>query len=338
MNHRVKLQQCLSATTSPYFIAVIACFAVGFCFTLMTLWLGQTVPIADALSRTEPSGLIGAIINSTAGGNAELQEAAPSLGKMSAFMVFRGYAALNLVVCIITIGLSLSAVWHFVQKKRTRLILIAVLLLAMGGAAILDLAVGSGIQKAAGAIICRKQPLPHHFWDFCSEGFRVAQWTLNRSDFTSWANALVSAATGAVVYAIFVVSSTRFDHPTSAAHAHLEAGVTLLLIAASVLLLSVLLSDRGYLHWAFAEALMSEHPVKAINAYIAAASAFNGAVQTALLGMTWFLSVIMLQRATQETGSLFPTKLVTSSNLSLYKLSAVFAPIVSAIVSNLIGH
>ncbi len=320
---------------NPLVWAVVLCFVAGGGFSLLTLWLGKAGAISKVLATTRGLDVTTLPHDQAARAALIAHAEAVRLSRISAFLFFRGYAALNLVVCMAVIGLSVLAIHSYLALRRTRLTMLAVMVAVACLSAVLDFYVGSGIQKVAGQIACRKLPPPDSFWDFCVEGFRAPQRTFERHDFTAWADALCSAATGAVVLAMFVVASSRAGGGARSSQHRCEAGVTLLLIAASVLLVSVFLSDQGYLRWAFAEQLMAEHPPRAVSAFIAAETTFNGTIQSALLGSAWFFSVILLERSSGVSRSPFPAELAKSSNLSIYSISAIVAPVSSAIIANL---
>jgi hypothetical protein len=297
--------------------------------------------------------------------------AAAELARVGGFLAYRGYVGLTLAVSAAVLAVSAIAVGAFVKDRSARRT--AWWLLAAGTVAAAAMTVwgGSVMAGAAAEMICAEPakaaaaaaavptaaatakgaatadaaaataaapavtsnapaaaaaaPGP---WDYCGLGSDAASLWIGRS-----ANVLGSAATVAVLFAIFVVAGARGPGTAPAMIGSRERCVTVLLVAASALLVSALLLDKGFLRWIFAGELAMKEPPGAVLAYVGGTATFNGAVETALLGLTWLIAIVLLQRrgaGGAGAGAADPL----ASGLSLYNLSAIAAPVLAAIASN----
>ncbi len=305
------------------------CFAVGLAFALGVVLLDIPDSSRNPLPRIEPASLI----PSTPVVPAQFAVGAGTLAKIGAFMAYRGYAAVTVTIAVAVIVIALIALSLFVPDRRTRKILLWVLLGQILVAVLANLGIGSGMSAAVSEMLCTPaRPAPS--WDVCSiERIARPGFLSVHYGFNAVIDAVCVAATATVVFAIFIVASVRPPPGLPAMVRSAERCVTVLLVAASMLLVSVALHDKSFLHWAFADFLALERPPKDIAAYVAGMATLNGALETALLAVTWLISLLLLGRSGR--GPSDPEE--AFGGFSVYNLSAIFAPALSAIAANLLS-
>jgi hypothetical protein len=312
-----------------FIMPMVLCLAIGCLYTLAVIKLNiQVDPPAGFAGQVGGSGAEGA------GTAARGPSAALGNGDAAAvgrFLAFRGRAALSVAaaaVCLISAGIALAL---FVRGARTRQIVAAGLVLELAIAAMMPLLGAGTMANVARGMACTETNGP--MWDFCATPSDLTRWT----NFDLWVDILCSAATCAVVFAIFVVarSDERSGLPSIASSR--EKCVTVLLVAGSALLVAVMMRNNSFLSWAFADYLTPSEPPKAIAAYIAGTSTFIGSVQTAMLALVWFIALILLQLPRRRHAADPASAIAEPTSFSLYNLSAILAPVLSALASNLLG-
>jgi hypothetical protein len=111
--------------------------------------------------------------------------------------------------------------------------------------------------------------------------------------------------------------------------------VTILIVGASALLTSRMLFHREFLEWAFVDLRALESPSPALQYYLAGTATFNGALETSVLGVTWLVAVVLLQRG-QRGGRRRQGGAAGGREFSVYNLSAIAAPVLTALASNVL--
>jgi hypothetical protein len=278
-----------------------------------------------------------------AGGEAARRLAVESgeLASIGGFLAYRGYAALGGAVALSALALSLILLWRFAGDKETRLrlglYLAAASIIAVGGALI----GGSVMAQVATRIGC-SEAAPLDPWEFCGHG-RVATVVGIKLHygFDRWVAALGSIAIVGVLFAIFAIAVSKTPKGLPAIASSRERCVTILLAAASAILVASMLLDRAFLQWAFAGYGALEKPPQDIVRYIAGTATFNGAVMTAGLALAWFIALLLLQRGSSSAAGApdgaGSGDVAETGGLSLYNLSAILAPVLSAIATNMLG-
>ena len=305
-----------------YRLAMILCLGVGllFCLSIYGMRLGEAdLPAGPIEAATVTKGVTG---HAGPGGDHA------SLAQFGGFMAFRGHAALTITVAIALIIVSLLSLRLFVANRRTLRILAAVLL----AQALITIGLGvAGGNPSVGTVDRLLCPAggANGAWHFCSVGGasgpnEFPYW------FGFWVALLTAVATLSVVYAIFVAASSEASEPLPILVRTPERAVTVLMVGGSTLLVAVLLLDRALLNWAFADFLARPEVSNAVRTYISGALTFAGALETAMLGVTWLIAVLLLERSSPAPA----TPDGTASEMrgfSVYNLSAIFAPVLSAV-------
>lgn len=301
---------------------MILCFALGLTFAVAVLVFDSPGP---------PPSLAGLWPGADAASAAAFAAPGAVLAKIGGAMAYRGYAALTSGIALAVIVTSIAAIRLFVPSGRTRKVIFWVLAgeVAVGVAA--NMLHGSGMSAAARAMRC-EPAAPAPSWDMCSVE-RIASFPLPfHYGFNAMVDALCTAATAAVIFATFIVASAGPRRGLPAIVGSVERGVTILLVAASALLVSVTILDKSFLQWTFADFLALEKPPGDVTAYIAGMSVLSGGLETALLAGTWFISVLLIGRSGAPSGA---DRL--SGGFSAYNLSAIFAPVLSSVAANLLA-
>jgi len=304
-----------------FLLPMILCFSLGLVFALAVLVFAIPGP-SPGLAGLKPFPGAGSSFAAPDG----------ALAKIGGAMAYRGYAALTACIAVAVIVTSVAAIRLFVPRGRTRAILLWVLTGQVAIGVGLNLLHGSGMSAAARAMLCDPAAAAPP-WDMCSIE-RIATFGLPiHHGFNAAIDALSTAATTSVVFATFVIASARPPHPLPAIVGSVERGVTILLVAASALLVAVTVLDKSFLHWAFADFLALERPPRDVTAYIAGNSVLSSGLETALLAATWLIAMFLAGRG----GGRSSDPEVLSGGFSAYNLSAIFAPVLTSVGANLLA-
>ncbi len=255
------------------------------------------------------------------------------------FMIYRAYALMTCVISIALIAVSLVSMRMFVRHKLVLRTLYGCLASYAFAGAMTIFLVGSGMRDltlnirghpvtgcpSVGPLLrwCQAEPVFHglHF------------------GFTTWANVISGVATIAVVFAILVVARSPKRSDVPVIFGGREQTVMMLLIGGSIMVVFVQLSDKSLLDWAFPEtgraSTSGDHAD--IASYVAGTAIFNGAMETTLLGLTWLASVVFLDFDRRRTASASGIESGSGPQFSIYNMSAVSAPVVTALVSAILS-
>ena len=347
-------------TGAKRFVApMILCLVLGILFTVTMIGLNISheepkadaqnpiyplAPAAPVASAEPPRGATAASGDdqSTPAAETPRKTAFASQGAQTAeiggYLAYRGLSALTLTVAASGIAAALIALALFVRGARTRRIVWAVLVGELGIAAILPLMGRGATANVVWRMTCHSGEQTASSWDFCaSHGGPGATIFAGHYHFSDFGNAFCSAATCAIVFAIFIVARSDERSELPAVVGSREKAVTVLMVAASVLLVAVVLRERSYLDWAFADYLALTDPPGDILAYIEGTSTFFGAVATALLALAWFVALVLLQMPRDNADGEPAPATGGSASFSVYNLPAIFAPVLSALASNFLG-
>lgn len=304
-----------------FVLPVTLAFAVGISFTLGVVLLDIPDAARNPLPRIGPPPTSAA----------QLVVPDGTLAEIGAFMAYRGYAAITLTLAATVLIMTFLILTLFVRERPVRRILLAVLTVEIAAGVLANLMLGSGMSAAIGRMRCTAAAAPP--WDVCSIE-KIAHWPFTlHYGFNAVIDAICVAATAAAVFVIFIVASIKPPQKLPPIVGSAERCVTVLLVAASLLLVAVALIDKAFLHWSFARYLVLDHPPADVSAYMTGISTMNGALETALLAVTWFISLLLLARSGQ--GPAEPDQ--AFKGLSAYNLSAILAPALSAIAANLLS-
>lgn len=314
-------------TWRHYVLPMTLCFGVGFLYTAAWPALGLA-RIMDALPSMEGAASTAAGLPQ---GRPDLAATNAALAKAGGLAAYRSYAAATLAIAVGVMLLAVIAISRFVRDRQARRILFTVLAAQAGLAVSLRLSLGGELLRIVDNVLCepggRAAP-----WDVCA-------WVGTSYPLNDIVGAVGAAATAATVFAVFIVASTRAPSGLPTLIGSAERCVTLLLGAASTLLVAAILMQRSFLDWAFAGFMVLDKPPAGIAHFIGGMSTALGLMQTAMLGVAWFVSLILLERTGQgpqgdkKAASPGPA----ASGLSVYNLSAILAPALSAIASNLLS-
>ena len=297
------------------------CFALGVLFSCAIVAL-DLPPDYDPVPSLPPAELAGT------GG---------SVAEIGGFMAYRGFAALAITVSVAAIILSVVMIRAFVLVTRARIAVFAILAAQIFLATAATIFWGSGMSQLTDRMVCHSEGSGTAMWDFCRNAHEAAIGTTLHLDFHTLVNVVCAAATVAVVFGIFVIASSA-ENPTSPEIIRSpEKSVTLLMISASALLIAVLFLDKGLLNWALSDHLAVTEPPVYVRAYIDGTSSYNGAVETSLLAITWFIALLLLHRGGDARSKSHSGSAAGMGSLSIFNMSAIFAPILSAMASDLLG-
>ncbi|HEX8261642.1 MAG TPA: hypothetical protein VF547_02085 [Allosphingosinicella sp.] len=255
---------------------------------------------------------------------------APGFATMGGFLAYRGFAFLSLVLSAGLAVAAIGAIRLFVAGRRTRDLLLAVLAAEAGVALVLTFAGGSAMRDIADGILC-SGGRAFQAWEFCALGPGIGgvQAGLDR-----WVEAACIVAAGAIVFAIFTVAAARRPRTLPKWIASQERCVTLLLAAGSALLTVRMLLHDSYLRWAFAEFLAVEKPPPPLAAYLGGTATFNGAVETAILGLTWLVALLLMERRPPMAAAVRGDP--GGAKFSAYNLPAILTPFLTAVGTGLL--
>lgn len=255
------------------------------------------------------------------------------LARLGGFMAYRGHALLAMTASVMVILIALFSIFLFVRERRALRVVLAIFVLELAIALIGTVLGGTAMGKIADRMTC-SPPRATEPWDFCS--LRIGELAVQLG-FNRWVEVVCTVAAVAAVFAIFIVARSRHPRALPAVIESQERCVTILMVAASTLLTIRLLLNKGFLQWAFADLLAVEEPSSALAAYIAGTSVFNGALETALLAMAWFIALSLMERTPATSGDAKSRGAAGTSGFSIYNFSAIFAPVLSAIGTNFLG-
>jgi hypothetical protein len=342
-----------------YVLPMAFCFILGLLNLAAVNWIN--VP-PEARSAIEPLGFVpagaaaqpGSSLTSQAAGDAAppgapgesagtrsppeprlARESEQRLASIGGFLAVQGQAILAFTVAACVLFVALAFIRLFVMCRRTRRIVLCTLGAEVAVALVLLLREKSVMGAIAGQMRCDTAPA-RMVWDFCRRAWEQPQ------SFAFWA-ALACTIVGAVaIFATFIVASTRSERKLPPLLGSQERCVTILIVAASALLTSRMLFYKAFLEWAFADLRAIEHSSPALQHYLAGTATFNGALETSLLGLTWFIAVVLLQRGQRAPGGAAATAGgpgggTGGGEFSVYNLSAIFAPVLTALATNAVG-
>jgi hypothetical protein len=303
----------------------LLCLAIGGAFAASVLLFQMPAAYRLEFPRVALSNIV------ATPGSERFASGDPMLAMIGGFRAYQGHAAVTLVIALAVIATALGTLLLFVKGWRTRIPLFLMLAPQIGLALWVNLWLGSGMSAAVRDMRCPPHaPAPP--WDVCSLDKVMQDWPHFHYGLNAIIDATCVAATACVVCAIFIVASVRRPPRLPAIIGSTARCVTILLAAASALLVSVVLIDKSFLHWAFADFLALAHPPGDVASYISGISVFNAALTTALLGVTWFISLVLMTRNGHDPSG----SDIGPGSFSAYNLSAIFAPALSAIAANLL--
>jgi hypothetical protein len=251
------------------------------------------------------------------------------LARLGGFLAFQGQAILAFTVAAGVLFVALACICLFVPAGRTR----GIVLGTLGAEVAVAVAILTRGTSAMGTIAANMHcgAPADMVWDFCRRAWEQPQ------SFAFWAALCCTVAGGVAIFATFIVASTRSERPLPPLLGSRERCVTILIVAGSALLTSRMLLYKAFLEWAFADLRALERPSAALQNYLAGTATFNGALETSLLGVTWFVAVVLLQRGQRAPGGAVPAAGTAGGELSVFNLSAIFAPVLTALATNALG-
>lgn len=254
------------------------------------------------------------------------------LARLGGFLAFQGQAILAFTAAAAVLFLALASIFLFVSCRRTRRIVLIMLGAQVTVAFVLLLGGGSAMGTIAANMHCGSGPADM-LWDFCRRAWGKPE------SFAFWAALSSTIAGGVVIFATFIVASTRSERRLPPLLGSKERCVTILIVAASALLTTRMLFYSAFLEWAFADLRTLEEPSPALHNYLAGTATFNGALETSLLGVTWFIAVILMQRGPRAPAAAAAATAAggRGGEFSVFNLSAIFAPVLTAVASNALG-
>ena len=308
-----------------FLLPMALCFGLGLTFAIAVMLFTVAEPSPPELARLD--------IARPAGG-ASFASPDAALARLGGVMAYRGYAAIAAGIAAAVIVTAVAAIRLFVADRSSRRILYWVMAGQVFLGVLANMLHGSGMSAAVRALRCAPTASPPPPpWDVCSIE-KVAAFPLPvHYGFNAIVDALSTAATAAVIFATFIVASSAPPRTLPAIVGSAERGVTILLVAASALLVSVTILDKSFLHWAFADYLALDPAPKDVVAYVSGMSILNGGLETALLAGTWFVSLLLMGRSGQHPSD--PDRMWRG--FSTFNLSAIFAPVLSAVAANLLA-
>ncbi len=256
------------------------------------------------------------------------------LAGIGRFLAYRGYSLLAIVASWVITNVSLLFLWLFVRQGRARKFVVRAFAALLAVALVLTLAGGTAMGRLANKMTCGPNEAAKG-WEFCSLAIGKGAVELG---FNRWVEAACAAAAVAAVFAILVVAQSRTPGKLPAMLGNRERCVTILMVGASALLTVRLFLNDAFLHWAFQEYLAAEKPSRALTGYIAGTATFNASMETSLLALTWFAAIVLLQKSgTEEEGPPQQAGTAGSASFSVYNISAIFTPLLSAMANNLLS-